>query len=120
MSVDPQDWARLERLRRAFLDGTAGESDYWHSLEDLAAYDATFAQRIGWKWDFVLEDLQRLGWTPPAGPLLDWGCGSGIASRAFLEPFSSADVSPIRYWDRSSKAMEFAVIGRACVSRANH
>lgn len=109
MSVDSQDWARLERLRRAFLDGTAGESDYWHSHEDLAAYDATFAQRIGWKWDFVLEDLQRLGWTPPAGPLLDWGCGSGIASRAFLDQFSSADVSPIRYWDRSSKAMEFAV-----------
>lgn len=108
MSVEPRDWTTLERLRRAFLDGTAGEQDYWHSLEDLAAYDATFAQRIGWKWDFVLEDLQRLGWAPPPGPLLDWGCGSGIAARAFLDQFPSADTTPVHFWDRSAKAMEYA------------
>jgi len=109
MSVDPRDWATLERLRRAFLDGTAGESDYWQSLGDLAAYDTTFAQRIGWKWDFVLDDLHHLGWAPPSGPILDWGCGSGIASRAFLDQFPSSDVTPIHYWDRSAKAMEYAV-----------
>ena len=41
------DWKALERLRAAFLAGTAGANDYWHSESDLASYDATFAQRIG-------------------------------------------------------------------------
>ena len=41
----------------AFLAGTAGQSDYWQSESDLASYDLTFAQRIGWKWDWVLADL---------------------------------------------------------------
>lgn len=109
MSVDARDWSTLERLRRAFLEGTAGERDYWQRPADLAAYDATFAQRIGWKWDFVLEDLGRLGWVPPAGPLLDWGCGSGIAARAFLDHFPSPDVSPVHYFDRSALAMHYAV-----------
>ncbi len=109
MNPAPTDWATLERLRRAFLDGTAGERDYWQRPGDLAAYDATFAQRIGWKWDFVLADLAALGWAPPAGPLLDWGCGSGIAARAFLDHFPSAPVTPVHFWDRSPLAMEFAV-----------
>ncbi len=107
-NADPRDWATLQRLRQSFLDGTAGEKDYWQSPDDLAAYDATFAQRIGWKWDFVLADLDRQGWTPPPGPLLDWGCGSGIASRAFLDQFQSAEVAPVHYWDRSPLAVEFA------------
>jgi hypothetical protein len=74
----------LERLRRHFLEGGAARADYWHSKADLAAYDQTFGQRIGWKWDHVLADLARLGWSPPPGEVLDWGCGSGIAGRAFL------------------------------------
>ncbi|MCU0787067.1 MAG: hypothetical protein MUC91_02585, partial [Verrucomicrobia bacterium] len=78
MSWKEVNWTSLERLRAAFLEGSAGGTDYWSSDEDLASYDLTFAQRIGWKWDWVLEDLKRLGWHPPAGDLLDWGCGSGI------------------------------------------
>jgi len=25
-------------------------SDYWSSMEDLKCNDATFSERIGWKW----------------------------------------------------------------------
>ena len=108
MNWDTIDWAALEQMRTAFLAGTAGSADYWRTEADLAAYDATFAQRIGWKWDFVLAELQRRGWTPPSGELLDWGCGSGIAGRAFLDHFGTAVVTKLRVWDRSSLAMAFA------------
>lgn len=105
---DP-DWSTLERLRQGFLAGTAGQQDYWRSLKDLAAYDATFAQRIGWKWDFVLEDLASLDWKPPTGPILDWGCGSGIAARAFIDHLSIPTTQPVHFYDRSPIAMDFAV-----------
>lgn len=102
------DWQGLDRLRAAFLAGTAGAGDYWQSESDLASYDLTFAQRIGWKWDYVLAELQRRGWSPPKGELLDWGCGSGIAGRAFLDSFGADSVSALRLWDRSALAMSFA------------
>lgn len=102
------DWAALERLRDGFLAGTAGARDYWQSESDLASYDATFAQRIGWKWDFVLQDLQDLGWQPAPGELIDWGCGSGIAARAFLDLFGLGSVTGVRFVDRSPLATRFA------------
>jgi len=102
------DWVALERLRLTFLAGTAGAADYWKTESELAGYDATFAQRIGWKWDYVLGELQRRGWTPPHGEVLDWGCGSGIASRAFLDFFGVDSVPSLRLWDRSSLAVQFA------------
>jgi SAM-dependent methyltransferase len=108
MNVSAIDWKALERMRAAFLAGTAGTTDYWQSEADLAAYDATFAQRIGWKWDYVLAELKRRGWAPPAGELLDWGCGSGIAGRAFLDYFGADSVTGLRLWDRSPLAMSFA------------
>jgi hypothetical protein len=103
------DWTCLSRLRSAFLEGTAGERNYWQTESDLANYDATFAQRIGWKWDYVLQELKRRGWSPPPGEVLDWGCGSGIAHRAFFYHFSSNADSSLRVWDRSALAMQFAV-----------
>jgi hypothetical protein len=108
MNWDTIDWNALERMRAAFLSGTAGAQDYWQKESDVAAYDATFAQRIGWKWDFVLGELPRRGWTPPGGELLDWGCGSGIAGRAFLEHFGAEGITKLRLWDRSGLAMSFA------------
>ena len=109
MNWDTIDWEALERMRAAFLAGTAGAADYWQTEGELAAYDATFAQRIGWKWDFVLGELQRRGWMPPRGELLDWGCGSGVAARAFLDHFGADSITKLRVWDRSSLAMDFAV-----------
>jgi hypothetical protein len=108
MNWDAIDWTALERLRAGFLSGQAGAADYWQSESDLASYDATFAQRIGWKWDYVLAELQRRGWSPTGGTLLDWGCGSGIAHRAFLDHFGAGCVSELRLWDRSPLAMRFA------------
>ena len=108
MNWETLDLTALERLRAAFLSGTAGERDYWRSESDLASYDATFAQRIGWKWDYVLAELQRRGWSPTPGPLLDWGCGSGIAHRAFLDFFGTTSISELRLMDRSPLAVQFA------------
>jgi hypothetical protein len=102
------DWPALARLRQDFLAGTAGADDYWRQASDLASYDATFAQRIGWKWDFVLGELCHRGWEPPGGELLDWGCGSGVAARAFLDHFGTGSVAGVRFWDRSAMAMAFA------------
>ena len=108
MNWDSIDWKALERLRAAFLAGTAGKDDYWRSESDLASYDATFAQRIGWKWDYVLAELQRRGWSPAPGSLLDWGCGSGIAHRAFLDSFGATGISELRLLDKSPLAVRFA------------
>lgn len=102
------DWKALDRLRGAFLSGTAGAEDYWRKESDLESYDATFAQRIGWKWDYVFRELQRRGWTPPVGEVLDWGCGTGIASRRWLEFFGAATMQRLFLCDRSPLAMQFA------------
>jgi len=109
MNLEAIDWEALRRMRAAFLQTTAGVADYWQSDSDLASYDATFAQRIGWKWDYVLEELKRRGWAPPREELFDWGCGSGIAGRAFLDHFGAASVRSLRVWDRSARAMGYAV-----------
>lgn len=108
MNWDTMDWNALAEMRTAFLAGTAGHADYWRNESDLAAYDATFAQRIGWKWDFVLGELQQRGWQPPPGEVWDWGCGSGIAGRAFLDCFGTAATTKLKVSDRSTLAMAFA------------
>ncbi len=109
MSLAAVDWKALQRLRTAFLAGTAGRAAYWQSERDLARYDATFAARIGWKWDHVLHELGRLGWAAPAGPVLDWGCGSGIAARRFLAHFPPQAAAEVWFSDQSSLAVSFAM-----------
>jgi len=101
------NWALLKKLREHFLSDSPGlRNDYWENAEQLLQYDETFAQRIGWKWDAVLRELKEIGWTPgEAKPyLLDWGCGTGIASRKLLSHFSPDLFSGIHYWDRSRLA----------------
>jgi SAM-dependent methyltransferase len=102
MTWNDIDWPALERLRAAFL---AGQRDYWQSERDLASYDLTFAARIGWKWDHVLRELRGMGWTPPAGTVLDFGCGTGIAARKFGEYFGSRQFA---LWDQSPLALRYA------------
>jgi len=110
MDWEKVDWKALQRLRAAFLDGTAGEQDYWRTESDLESYDQTFGQRIRWKWDYVLNELKQRGWLPPATAreVIDWGCGSGIATRSFLEHFGSDSSATFQFWDRSALAMQFA------------
>ncbi len=102
------NWPTLQRLRRGFLAGTAGNADYWRTAEDLRQYDDTFAQRIGWKWDFVLRDLAELGWQPTGANIVDWGCGSGVASRAVLDQFGWNAQTKLWLSDRSPLAVRFA------------
>src|SRR5213083_77519 len=75
------DWAALDRLRARFLSVTANPEPYWSSLRDLASYDLTYGERIGWKWDQVLRELKLRGFKPRSRAVFDWGCGSGIANR---------------------------------------
>jgi len=102
------DWNALERLRAGYLAGSAGDSDYWQSDSDLLSYDLTFAQRIGWKWDHALQMLSDSGWSPPGGGVADWGCGTGIAHRAFLRAFPQTHEQPFYLHDRSARAVHYA------------
>ncbi len=103
------DWGTLDRLRDTFITGEVSAEAYWTSRADVANYDLTFAQRIGWKWEAVLEELKLRGWTPPSPALLDWGCGSGIAARCVLDFFGAEQFKQLRVFDRSAWAMDFAV-----------
>lgn len=56
------DWDALDRLRNTFIHRKSpSATPYWTSESDLASYDMTFAERIGWKWDAVLTHLKTLG-----------------------------------------------------------
>lgn len=113
MNGEQLDWAALDRLRAGFLTGTAAGGPYWQSATDLASYDLTYAERIGWKWDALLDELRRRNWRPPSGGLLlDWGCGSGVAGRRTLTAFDAETFSGLAVWDHSPLARTFAA-GRA-------
>jgi hypothetical protein len=98
--------AALQRLRERFLTGTAGAADYWRSTEELALYDRSLGERIGWKWDAVLRELAMRGWRPSGSHVLDWGCGTGIASRRVLGCWPQ--FTKLSVHDRSAQALRFA------------
>ncbi|MEM9379769.1 MAG: small ribosomal subunit Rsm22 family protein [Planctomycetota bacterium] len=98
---------------------------YWGSARDLELYDRVFAARIGWKWDAVLDELERRELLPahtaPPGTLpevegrpwtlLDWGTGTGIATRRLLaRTRDRAGALPTRVVlvDRDERARAFA------------
>jgi ribosomal protein RSM22 (predicted rRNA methylase) len=91
----------LAALRTRFLNGSNAGGGYWKSEAELALYDASFGERIGWKWDAVLAELNARGWRPASRRAVDWGCGSGIAGRRVLaawegfESLTLTDVSPL-------------------------
>jgi len=102
------DWEALDRLRDGFLSEAPGDGPYWTSPSDLASYDATFGERIGWKWDAVLDELRMRGWAPPGGAVLDWGCGSGVAGRRMAGFFGPKLAGPLVFWDQSPLTTMFA------------
>lgn len=108
------NWDRLLELREYFLGNARGERDYWLVDGTLDSYDATFAQRIGWKWDFVMAEVLRARWALPDGvAVCDWGCGTGIAGRSFLTALAGTTGShlPVRDFylhDRSMAAMQYS------------
>jgi hypothetical protein len=109
VNFDTLNWDILDRLRATFLEGKPARRAYWTSEEDLAQYDVTFGERIGWKWDAVLHELQQLGWTPPSGVerVIDWGCGSGVAGRRVLAACPS--LRALEVHDHSRLAVSYAV-----------
>ena len=108
MDWETIDWKALAQLRATFLDGTAGATDYWRNERVLESYDQTFGQRIRWKWDYVLKELKARNWTLPRGEIVDWGCGTGVATRAVVAHFAFDPSNRINLWDRSPTAMQYA------------
>lgn len=102
------DWPALERLREKFLRGNASTAPYWETPADLASYDFTYAERIGWKWDHVLRELHLHGWRPSSRAVFDWGCGSGVAARRVISFFGSEHFDSLTVWDHSPLACDFA------------
>lgn len=101
-------WPKLRLLRESFLKQEPLPKDYWKDPDVLEGYDQTFGARIGWKWAAVLAELGDLGWVPPEGArLLDWGCGTGVASRMFARQFPGR-LGAAALFDRSPEAMRFA------------
>ncbi len=109
MSLPPLDWKTLDRLREGFLGATGAKDPYWTSLSDLFNYNATYAERIGWKWDAALREASLRGWKPARGLMLDWGCGSGIASRRLLSAFGADHFESLLLWDHSPLAIDFSL-----------
>lgn len=98
------DWNQLKLLRQSYLNAQGNLPDYWKSEALLDAYEATLGARIAWKWDAVLSVLAAQKWKAPEGAqLLDWGCGTGVASRRFIASglFGGKRVS---CYDRSPRA----------------
>jgi hypothetical protein len=103
------DWEVLDRLRGTFLSDARTEGPYWHTITDLECYDLTYGERIGWKWDAVLRELQLRGWPPsPNATVFDWGCGSGVAGRRVVDFVRAEKVGRLVVHDHSALAMEFA------------
>ena len=102
------DWTSLKRHRERFLGGEPSSGPYWESASDLASYDLTFGERIGWKWDAVLDEVSSRGRSPKKGSVLDWGCGSGIAGRRVVGKFGADNFTDLKVWDHSEAARDFA------------
>ncbi|MCX6955056.1 MAG: hypothetical protein NTV51_23120 [Verrucomicrobia bacterium] len=104
------DWPALDRLREKFLRGTAVAEPYWETASDLASYDFTYGERIGWKWDHVLRELRLRQWSPAptTRTVLDWGCGSGVAARRVLAALGPQNFDTLTVWDHSPLACDYA------------
>ena len=108
MTWEELDWTALERFRELFLRGSAVAEPYWKTPADLASYDFTYGERIGWKWDHVLRELRARNWRPTSRTVLDWGCGSGIAARRVISFFGAENFDSLDVWDHSPLACDFA------------
>lgn len=104
------DWQALDRLRAKFLHGSAVTGPYWETEDDLASYDLSYGERIGWKWDHVLRELRLRGWRPAPAvrDIFDWGCGSGVAARRVIAALGPENFDALTVWDHSPLATGFA------------
>ena len=110
MTWEELDWPALDRLRARFLSAATSDAPYWTSPSDLASYDFTYGERIGWKWDHVIRELALRGWRPAARTILDWGCGSGVAARRLIAAFGPHSFDTLTVWDHSPLACDYAAV----------
>lgn len=103
MKLTSDDWKKLQTLRDRFLHDAS--ENYWSTKRDLELYDLVFAPRIGWKWNAVLHNLSIIGWKPQSDKIIDWGCGTGVASR---EVTSWSGIKEVILIDQSPLALAFA------------
>ncbi len=106
------DLNALKDLRDRYLARSEGGEHSpleqgWLGPRELALYDVTFGARIGWKWRAVMSEMALRAIAPPRGTLLDWGCGTGVASRAWIEAHGP-EGQRVLLWDASHAAQEFA------------
>lgn len=104
------DWQKVIALRDHFLKDRI-TLDYWSDEESLALYDRFFAARIGWKWQSVWADAKVRNLLSGTSNLqiIDWGCGTGIATRVALQTLSPGQVTQVTLVDRSPKALRYAI-----------
>ena len=77
-NLDAIDWGRLRGLRDGFLDGSAGQADYWRSDADLTLLrPLPRGSGSGWKWDAVIAEMKLRAWAPPPRAS-GWGLGGGV------------------------------------------
>lgn len=106
------DWQSLQQLRDRYFSQAGEIRDYWQNQKIVEDYHHTLGQRILWKWENVLRRVkddsifEKLA-SPRSLVVKDWGCGSGIASLAFLEAFPGR-AKEIVLSDRSKVATSFA------------
>lgn len=103
------EWSILKSLRSIFLSETQPPrtTTYWDA-ERLRLYDLTFAKRIEWKWQAVLNQIHRR-WSPPSNfHLLDFGCGTGAAAWTFLKYLQPMKPTSVLLSDRVPSAELYA------------
>ena len=101
------NWKKIQTLREHYLAlGQDGSGDYWADQELVESYDAVLGARIAWKWTAVLERLQRDLEFRENVSVLDWGCGTAVASREFFKYFAS-NIAQIYLYDRSQLVARF-------------
>ena len=108
MSAEKIDWDRLARLRKRFLEIEEDPGVYWDSAEDLAQYHRFLDQRIWRKRRDALRQAKQAGWHLRSNRVVDWGCGTGIASLTLLEKIESQGIESVTLWDHSRLATSFA------------
>ena len=106
------DWQGLDRLRSMYFSDKEKILDYWQSEKLLSDYHDTLGQRILFKWQNVLSYLDGKNILPLKGQkdfvIKDWGCGTGVASLAFLAYCKPSGKVKLVLSDRSQAAMSFA------------
>ena len=143
MEIADLDIPLLHRVRARYLeastDSQALQKDYWTSRHELEQYDATFAQRIGWKWQNIVDELSdsfdsqtategalsSIGVSLPGGPESSGHRTGSLGAPRETDTFRVLDFGcgtgiaarvwaglmpgPVDLWDRSALATQFAV-----------